>query len=473
MADILKVYTAEQLYEMFKNIILADNVGLTDFNEGSKVRSILESNSEIISSISMDHKESIYKAIPIALYEGFSFSRTNSVKATGYLRPYRKPAIWVRYNGSGTSAKITSDSTSFDSAVTGAPGDAFSFSYVSYPTLTDLVTIIDAKTNWEAYLVADGSVDSSTLYQYTDQEVINETNYYNISGRDIMLATDISISVPTGFSVSVNQQSFLTTVDATIAAGDSGATILSEASLAGTGGNISAAAIDTLNGKGYINSSIDGIEHCTNDTSFSGGVDQESSNSRKTRFTEKVNGLNAGTKNGIIAAIKGITGVRSVGIRTSYPFKGTNTIIVDDGTETISATLLADVEKVLYGDASDLDNYPGKNAEGIGYNIVAPVIVGVNVSIVVYRLPSINVDLSEISTDVQTAIEQYINTLSLGANVLRSAIVKIARDSNAAVYDIVINSPSSNIIIDENEFAKTGSGTGAAVVVTSAIASSV
>ena len=36
MADILKVYTAEQLYIMYRNIILADKVGLTDFNAGSR-----------------------------------------------------------------------------------------------------------------------------------------------------------------------------------------------------------------------------------------------------------------------------------------------------------------------------------------------------------------------------------------------------------------------------------------------------
>ena len=160
-------------------------------------------------------------------------------------------------------------------------------------------------------------------------------------------------------------------------------------------------------------------------------------------------------------------------MRTAYPFKGTNTIIVDDGSGTISASLLASVEKVLYGDPDDLINYPGKNAEGIGYSIEAPLIIPVDVGITITRLPTVNVDLTEIETDVQTAIEQYINTLPLGANVLTSAIINAARNSNAAVYDAIVTAPVSNVAINDNEFAKTGSGTGASVTVTVTVATSV
>lgn len=473
MADILKVYTADQLFTMYRNRVLADLVGLTDFNEGSKARALLESNSEITSSISMDFKEGLYKAISIALYEGFGFTQTPAVQATGYLRPYRKPALYITYTGSGTSALLTSTSALMSSAVTGAPGDAFSFDYTTYPTLTALVAIIDAEPNWTATLVGSGSTASNTLYQYSSEEVIDTTNYLNTTGLDIMLATDLEITVPLGYSVSVNQQSFITTAAGTIPAGDSGVTIAATASLAGTDGNIASSAIDTLNGKGYINSTIDGIEQVINDSAFSGGAAEETADARKVRFSETVNALNAGTKAGIIAAIKGITGVRSVGMRTSYPFKGTNTLVVDDGTGTISTALQTAVEKVLYGDANDLINYPGKNAEGIGYNIVAPVIIPVDVTIAVTRLPNVNVDLTEISTDVQTAVEQYVNTLALGANVLLSAIIDVARNSNAAVYDLTISTPSNNVAISENEFAKTGSGTGALVTVTSSIAVSI
>lgn len=473
MADILKVYTAEQLYTLSRNKLLADDVALTDFNSGAKTRALIESNSEIVSSISMDHKEAIYKAIAIALYEGFGFSKNPEAKSTGFLRPYRKPALWINYTGAGTAAEITSDSTDFAVTVTGAGADDFSFAYASYPTLTDLVAIIDAETNWSATLVLDGSIASNTLYQYTAKEAIGALNYLYATGLDITLATSVEISVPIGFSVSINQQTFITTIAGTIEAGGSGVAIAAEATIAGLEGNISINAIDTLNGKGFINSVIDGIEQAINDLAFSEGATEETADARKTRFSETVNALNAGTKAGIIAAIKTIDSVRSVGMRTSYPFKGTNTVIVDDGSGAVSAALLALVEQVLYGDPNDLTNFPGKNAEGIGYNISAPNIIPVDVAISATRLPTVNVDLTEIKSDIETAVEQYINTRALGENVLLSEIIRRGKNSNAAVYDLTISSPANDVPISEGDFSKTGTGTGASVVATVSIAVSV
>lgn len=466
MADILKVYTAEQLYDMYRLYLLAKGVGLTDFNSGSKVRALIESNSEIISSIAMDFKEALAKAIPIALYQGFGFSRLAAVSATGYIRPYREPAFWIKYTGSGTAALVTSTDAIMAATVTGAPADAFSFDYASYPTLTDLVAAIDGETNWEATLVKDGSVACSGLYQYTAVDAVGATNYLYTTGLDIMLAIATEIIVPEGYSVTIDNLQVITTADATILAGTSGIQCAAEVTTTGTIGNLEVNAIDTKSGLGTINSVIDGIEYVINDSAFSGGSAEETDAERRVRFSETVNALNAGTKAGIIAAIKGVTGVRSVGIRTAYPFKGTNTIVVDDGSGTISEDLLEAVEKVLYGDPNDITNYPGKNAEGIGYNIVAPVIVPVDIGVTVFRLINVNVDLDDIKTDVQTAIEQYVNTRQLGENVLLSEIIRVAKNSNAAAYDVVITSPLANVSIDENEFAKTGAGTGGTVTVT-------
>jgi len=471
MADILKVYTAEQLYDMYKLYILSKDAGITDFNEGSKVRTLLESNSEIISSIMMDFKETIAKAIVVALYEGFGFSRLDATYAIGNLRLYREPAFWIEYTGAGTSAAITSTDAIMSSAVTGAPGDTFSLDYATYPTLTDLVAAIDALPNWSATLVKSGSNLCSELYQYTSKEAVAATNYLNTNGLDIMEATAGEVDVPESFSVSVDNLTILTTAEGTINAGESSVIIAAQVQQAGVTGNISAEAIDTASGDGSINSVIPEVEHVINDSAFSGGAAEETDNQRKIRFAETVNALNAGTKNGIIAAIKGISGVRSVGMRTAYPFKGNNTIVVDDGSGTISADLLESVETVLYGDPNDLKNYPGKNAEGIGYSIVAPVIVPIDIGVTVYRLANVSVELLDIKSDVQTAIEQYINTRKLGENVILSEIVRVAKNSNAAAYDVIVTSPSSNVVIDENEFSKTGSGTGGSVSVTMTILS--
>jgi len=471
MSDILKIYTADQLFDMYMLKVLADAFGLTDFNEGAKIRALLESNSEIISAIQMSFKEALYKSIPIALFQGFGFGKLDAVAAIGYLRPYRKPALWIKYTGAGSSATITSTSLIMSSAVTGAPADAFSLDYASYPKTSDLADAINLLSNWEATLVSD--VDSNLLYQYTAKESVGAINYLNTSGLDLMLATAAEISVPAGYSITINGLTIASTISGTIAEGESGVQVMSQAGTTGITGNISVNAVDTASGKGFINSQISGIENVINDSAFSGGAAAETDSQRKTRFSETVNALNAGTSSGIIAALRGISGVRSVGIRSAYPFKGTNTIYVDDGSGIISAELLASCEKVFYGDPDDIINYPGKNAEGIAYNIVAPILIAVNIGVTVYRLPSVIVDLLEIRDAVQSAIEQYVNTRQLGQNVLTDEIIRVGKNSNAAVYKIIVDSPVSDIVINEGEFSKTGAGTGGSVVVTVAIASSI
>ena len=466
MSDILKIYTAEQLYEMYRQSILSKDAGITDFNEGSKVRALLESNSEIISSISMDFKNGLMKALPIALYIGFGFAQKAETSSIGFLRPYRKPGLYINYTGAGTSAKITSGAAIIAAAVTGAPADAFSFDYATYPTLTDLVAAIDAETNWTAVLVSGAGVATTGIYQYTAKEVLGAANYLNGNGLDIMLAPAAEITIPVGFTATVDNLTISSTAAGTIAEGESSATVPASVLPAGAAGNISAKAIDTESGSGSIASNIPGVEHCINDSAFSGGAAAETETERQVRFAETVNSLNAGTKSGIIAEIKKVDGVRSVGMRTAYPFKGANTIVIDDGSGTISAALSTAVEKVLYGDPDDIINFPGKNAEGIAYTLVAPTIVAVDIGITVFRLANISVDPLQIRDDVQTAIEQYVNTRILGENVVLSEIIRVGKNANAAIYDLVITSPAANVVIQETEFAKTGSGTGASVTVT-------
>jgi len=470
MSDILKIYTEEQLYEMYRKIILAAGVGLTDFNDGSKIKVLLQSNSDIVSSVSMDFKEGIYNAIPIALYEGMGFTKKAAAQATGYLKLYRKPVMTLQYTGTGTAANITITSSGISSTVSGAPGDAFSFDFTTYPKTGVLVTAIDALTNWTAAKVSD--VDCDTLYQYTNLDAKTSTTYDNVNGMDICLATDIAVSVSAGFSATIDSMTILTNSTTTLPAGTAWILAASTVQQAGIDGNIKVAALDTANGLGYMNSSVSGVDYVRNDSAFSGGSDVETDAERKIRFVDTINALNAGTKNGIIAALEAINGIKSVGMRTAYPHRGTNTIIVDDGSGTISSTLLASITKVLYGDASDLTNYPGKNCEGIGYTIVAPTIVSVSVGIVATRLSTVNVSLSTISTDIQSAVEQYINTLPLGRDVLLSEVVRVAKNSNTAIYDLSISSPSTNITINSNEFGRTGSGYGGTVSVTVSIASS-
>lgn len=456
MSNILKVYTGEQLYTMFRDQLLSKNVGLTNFNDGSKTKALIQAEADIISVISMDLKESLYRAIPEALYVGFGFSLKNAVGATGFLRPYRKPAMTLTYLGSGTSTAITVSSTQIQAGAVGAPGDAFTYTFASKPKISDLVTAINGLTNWSASLVKD--VQSSSLYQYSGVNSMLEKTWLNGDGMDLMLATDAAITIYAGYSVTVDSMQFLTLVDAIIPAGKSGVSISSQCSTTGLVSDILANGIDTINGKGVINSIISGIDACINDIAFSGGADQETTTERKVRFSKTVNALNAGTANGITVALEGITSVRSAYMRENYPFRGMNTIVVDDGTGTISPSLLASLNKVLYGDPTDIYNYPGKNAAGIGYTFIAPTTQQVDIGITAYFLSTSVEDSDVIKLNVKSAVEQYINTLIIGADVILSEIIRVAKNSDINVYDIVINSPAANITIDATNVARTGNG---------------
>lgn len=468
MSDILKVYTSDQLYNMGKDLVLSKNVGITDFNDGSKTKILLQMVADITSTLSMDYKEAIYKAIPIALFEGFGFKKKSATSSTGFLRPYRKPVMLIKYIGAGTSALLTITATNISSSCTGAPADAFTFAFSSYPKTSDLKTAIDALANWECSYVKD--VNCTTLYQYTAEEVLGKTNYLNATGMDIMLASDIAITVISGFSITIDSMQIYTTADATILAGTSGIQCPATNAKTGTESNISVNAIDTLNGKGYINSVIQGIENVINDSAFSGGAIAETDEERKIRFADTVNALNAGTEQGILQAVKAIDTVKSAGMITSYPFKGSNTLIVDDGSGSISSALLIAVNKVLDGDPNDISNYPGKGVAGIGYNVIAPTIVDVSIGISATRLANINVDLLSIKTSIQTAVEQYINTLQLGEDVLLSEIVRVGKNSTSAVYDLIVTSPATNVVIGSDEFARTGAGYSGVVTVTVTVA---
>ena len=473
MSDILKIYTADQLYTMYKNKILNDNVGLTDFNDGSKIKSILQSNSDIISALSMDFKEAIYNAIPIALYQGFGFAKKTAVNAIGYLRPYRTPAMTLTYIGAGSDALVTITSISISATCTGAGGDAFSYNFASYATIALLVAKIntDHSAGWTATAIKVGA--SNTLYQQINTNAKTALNYLYVSGLDIMLQTDTAITVTEGFSVTLNSQQIVTTAEGTILAGTAWVLIAAQNNTVGVVGNIGVGAIDTLNGKGFVNSNISGIQYVKNDSAFAGGTDEETDDERRTRFSISVNALNAGTITGLQAAILAINSVKSVGILPSVPSIGMVTVIVDDGTRVVDTDLEADVRKVINGDPTDMINYPGKGTAGIGYEVIAPTIHefapgqhGTNVTLTATVLSSVIVDYDLLKVAIQTSVEQYINTLTLGANVLLSEIIRVVKNTSSSIYDVTISDPTENVEVLNTEFARTGTGTNAVVSVT-------
>lgn len=113
--------------------------------------------------------------------------------------------------------------------------------------------------------------------------------------------------------------------------------------------------------------------------------------------------------------------------------------------------LLALVEKTIYGDDSDLASFPGYGAAGITFRVLAPTVKSVEVELDVTLAEGVTI--SSLENDIKSAVTGYINTLGVGDDVIieriRAAVIAIS-----GITDVVINSPTANIAIADNEVAR-------------------
>lgn len=113
--------------------------------------------------------------------------------------------------------------------------------------------------------------------------------------------------------------------------------------------------------------------------------------------------------------------------------------------------LLALVHKTIYGDDSNLGSFPGYGAAGITFRVLAPTIQNLDIELDVTLAEGISI--SSLENDIKSAVTGYVNTLGVGDDVIieriRAAVIGIS-----GVVDVVINSPTANIAIADNEVAK-------------------
>lgn len=114
--------------------------------------------------------------------------------------------------------------------------------------------------------------------------------------------------------------------------------------------------------------------------------------------------------------------------------------------------LLALVHKTIYGDDQDLVSFPGIGAAGIQFQILAPTVkeLSINIDVTLQE----GVSLASLENSIKSAVSGYINNLGVGEDVIieriRAAVIAIR-----GVSDVVLNSPTANIAIADNELART------------------
>lgn len=112
--------------------------------------------------------------------------------------------------------------------------------------------------------------------------------------------------------------------------------------------------------------------------------------------------------------------------------------------------LLALVHKTIYGDDSDLASYPGVGAAGVIFRVLAPTVRNIQVELDITLQEGISI--AAVENDVKSAVVGYVNTLGVGEDVIieriRAAVIAIP-----GIIDVVINNPTANIAIADNERA--------------------
>lgn len=113
--------------------------------------------------------------------------------------------------------------------------------------------------------------------------------------------------------------------------------------------------------------------------------------------------------------------------------------------------LLALVHKTIYGDDSNLGSFPGYGAAGITFRVLAPTVKNIQVELDVSLAEGVTI--SSLENDIKSAVTGYVNTLGVGEDVvierIRAAVIAIS-----GITDVVINNPTANIAIADNEIAK-------------------
>lgn len=99
----------------------------------------------------------------------------------------------------------------------------------------------------------------------------------------------------------------------------------------------------------------------------------------------------------------------------------------------------------------DITNYPGIGAAGTQFEVLTPVLI--RLKLIVDVTPDEGVSLSSISDQIRTAIEEYVDALNVGDDVILSEIIAAAQ-SISGVFDVEISNHSSNIVVADGQLAR-------------------
>jgi hypothetical protein len=160
-----------------------------------------------------------------------------------------------------------------------------------------------------------------------------------------------------------------------------------------------------------------------------------------------------GTKVQISSLANGSDGyVQATGGKANNLLQFSNSLVNGLQGYTYYTGLIKLVHSTIYGDETDLITYPGVGAAGIKFQILPPTVQEVGFSLAIAL--SQGLSLSSVENDIKTAVISYVNGLGVFAPVILSNIVERVLGVSGLI-DVRITSPSTNIVVKENEIART------------------
>lgn len=230
-------------------------------------------------------------------------------------------------------------------------------------------------------------------------------------------AVNAGTVIPIGTEISAGNCTYKTTSRGVIEAGALTSNPVSvQAEEAGVRYNALPDAVNTI--KTVLPNNVVSV---TNESKIQGGADEKTDSELLARFRTYINGLQGSNTFGVKAAVLAVDGVRSCSIEEHTPPKDdiyNFTVWVDDGTGNMSGELEESIVSVIDGDGTEAN--PGKRPARTSFDVLPAKIVPVIIS-VTGTVSHVENDIAK--NAINTMLEKYINSLTIGQSVLVANLV--------------------------------------------------
>ena len=216
---------------------------------------------------------------------------------------------------------------------------------------------------------------------------------------------------------------------------------------ANVGGTASNAGANSIN---VITTPIPYVDTVNNVSAFTNALDSETDIAFRARFVAYLGSLSKATNAAIGYAIASVQGVVDYTITENQAYGGATQygyfyVVVDDGTGSPSGTLISNVNNAV-------DAVRGLT---ILFGVFAPIIV--NATVILTITVAAGYSHGTVAPIVQTALENYINSLILGQTLYFNRIIQAAYDASPGVLtvsSVTLNSGTADLTVSAKQIIK-------------------